>query len=210
MAALIEGGMFETVQERQHVAMGSLELGAQVLGGHVASTPQLSGVPAVGVEVGGHAAFAGSHSSQGGYKARLGRREMGQQVANGPAFVRAGAEPIVGPNAIQDLEEVALGAQKLLAERGFAVGQHDRSLGRTGARVNGTRNVVHVLRQALHRHLVRLASEADAEIWERVPLTSGEWALAEVADWGQPKTGPTGPTKRDEIWFAVTYPPTAW
>ena len=41
-----------------------------------------------------------------------------------------------------------------------------------------------LVREALHRHLVRLKSEADADTWERVPPTKAEEALAEVADWG--------------------------
>jgi hypothetical protein len=41
-----------------------------------------------------------------------------------------------------------------------------------------------LLRQALHRHLVRLASEHDATAWEREPLTTAETDLARVADWG--------------------------
>lgn len=41
-----------------------------------------------------------------------------------------------------------------------------------------------LLRQALHRHLVRLASEIDAATWERLPLDDAERSLAEVADWG--------------------------
>lgn len=41
-----------------------------------------------------------------------------------------------------------------------------------------------LLRDALHGHLVRLASEADAEAWERQPLDAGESSLAEIADWG--------------------------
>jgi Arc/MetJ-type ribon-helix-helix transcriptional regulator len=40
------------------------------------------------------------------------------------------------------------------------------------------------LRDALRRQLLRLASERDAEIWERQPLTASESALAEIADWG--------------------------
>lgn len=35
-----------------------------------------------------------------------------------------------------------------------------------------------------HRHLVRLASEHDADRWEQVPLTSDERSLAQIADWG--------------------------
>jgi len=41
-----------------------------------------------------------------------------------------------------------------------------------------------LLRDALHRHLVRLASEQDATTWARQPLTAAESALATVADWG--------------------------
>lgn len=41
-----------------------------------------------------------------------------------------------------------------------------------------------LLRDALRRHLDRLASEEDADRWEQVPPTAGEQALAEVADWG--------------------------
>lgn len=41
-----------------------------------------------------------------------------------------------------------------------------------------------LLRDALRRHLRRLASELDAETWERHPLNEGEQALAAAADWG--------------------------
>jgi predicted transcriptional regulator len=41
-----------------------------------------------------------------------------------------------------------------------------------------------LLRQALHRHLVRLGSEQDAIAWESEPLTSTETDLARTADWG--------------------------
>jgi predicted transcriptional regulator len=41
-----------------------------------------------------------------------------------------------------------------------------------------------LLREALRRHLHRLASENDALIWEQQPLAKGEGALAGVADWG--------------------------
>jgi predicted transcriptional regulator len=41
-----------------------------------------------------------------------------------------------------------------------------------------------LLREALHRHLVRLRSEIDAEHWERIPLTEAEQSLGKVADWG--------------------------
>lgn len=41
-----------------------------------------------------------------------------------------------------------------------------------------------LLRDALHRHLVRLRSEVDIEAWDAAPLTEDELALAEIADWG--------------------------
>lgn len=41
-----------------------------------------------------------------------------------------------------------------------------------------------LLREALRRHLDRLASEGDADRWELEPLDEGERALAEFADWG--------------------------
>jgi antitoxin MazE2 len=41
-----------------------------------------------------------------------------------------------------------------------------------------------LLRQALHRHLVRLASEQDVVTWQHEPLTAAEAAVASVADWG--------------------------
>ena len=41
-----------------------------------------------------------------------------------------------------------------------------------------------LLREALHRHLVRLASEDDADAWDRLPLDAGERSLSEVATWG--------------------------
>ena len=41
-----------------------------------------------------------------------------------------------------------------------------------------------LLREALRLHLVRLASERDAETWEALPLDAGESSLAEIADWG--------------------------
>ena len=41
-----------------------------------------------------------------------------------------------------------------------------------------------LLRTALHRHLVKLASEEDSRIWLEMPLTDGEFALSAVADWG--------------------------
>lgn len=41
-----------------------------------------------------------------------------------------------------------------------------------------------LLREALHRHLVRLRSEVDARNWESIPLTDAESSLAQIADWG--------------------------
>jgi hypothetical protein len=41
-----------------------------------------------------------------------------------------------------------------------------------------------LLREALHRHLLRLDSENDATTWQNVPLDEGERSLAEIADWG--------------------------
>lgn len=41
-----------------------------------------------------------------------------------------------------------------------------------------------LLRDALHRHLVRLASEDDAATWQDQPLGENEAALAAIADWG--------------------------
>ena len=41
-----------------------------------------------------------------------------------------------------------------------------------------------LLREALHRYLVGLASEFDADFWLATPLSPGELALGEIADWG--------------------------
>ncbi len=41
-----------------------------------------------------------------------------------------------------------------------------------------------LLRDALRRHLLRLASEVDAETWRQMPLDAGEESLAAVAEWG--------------------------
>lgn len=41
-----------------------------------------------------------------------------------------------------------------------------------------------LLREALRRHLDRLASEGDADRWSAAPPDSGERALGLVADWG--------------------------
>jgi predicted transcriptional regulator len=41
-----------------------------------------------------------------------------------------------------------------------------------------------LLRDALRRHLLRLASENDAQTWAEQPLDEGEQSLARIADWG--------------------------
>lgn len=41
-----------------------------------------------------------------------------------------------------------------------------------------------LLREALHRYLIRLRAEDEVEAWLRRPLTPEETSLAEVADWG--------------------------
>lgn len=41
-----------------------------------------------------------------------------------------------------------------------------------------------LLREALHRYLVRLRAEDDVEVWQRTPLTGEETSLAEISDWG--------------------------
>ena len=41
-----------------------------------------------------------------------------------------------------------------------------------------------LLREALHRYLVGLASVLDADLWEAEPLAETESAFTEVADWG--------------------------
>lgn len=41
-----------------------------------------------------------------------------------------------------------------------------------------------LLREALHRYLIRLRAEDEVEAWVRKPITPEETSLAEVADWG--------------------------
>ena len=41
-----------------------------------------------------------------------------------------------------------------------------------------------ILRDALHKHLVRLASEAEADTWAQIPLQDDELALQKIAAWG--------------------------
>jgi hypothetical protein len=53
---------------------------------------------------------------------------------------------------------------------------------RWAARLGARRS--ELLRDAVRRHLLRLASEVDADTYQQHPLTREEFALAEVADWG--------------------------
>jgi len=41
-----------------------------------------------------------------------------------------------------------------------------------------------LLRQALHRHLVRMRAEDDVAAWVAEPLTAEEQSLEAIADWG--------------------------
>ena len=41
-----------------------------------------------------------------------------------------------------------------------------------------------ILRDAVHRHLVVLETEADAERWQQQPATEAERSLEAIADWG--------------------------
>jgi predicted transcriptional regulator len=41
-----------------------------------------------------------------------------------------------------------------------------------------------LLREAVRRHLLRLAGEGDATTWTDHPLDEGERSLAAIADWG--------------------------
>ncbi len=41
-----------------------------------------------------------------------------------------------------------------------------------------------LLREALHRYLVRLRAEDDIKAWTKLPLTADEAAFTEIADWG--------------------------
>ena len=41
-----------------------------------------------------------------------------------------------------------------------------------------------LLREALHRHLTRLASEHDAVTWVDHPLSAEEETLGQIAEWG--------------------------
>ncbi|HEY4607059.1 MAG TPA: ribbon-helix-helix domain-containing protein [Acidimicrobiia bacterium] len=41
-----------------------------------------------------------------------------------------------------------------------------------------------LLRDALHRHLIRLRAELDTEAWLEEPLSGDELSFADIADWG--------------------------
>jgi predicted transcriptional regulator len=41
-----------------------------------------------------------------------------------------------------------------------------------------------ILRDAIHRHLAVLQSEADADRWQQQPATDAERSLEAIADWG--------------------------
>lgn len=41
-----------------------------------------------------------------------------------------------------------------------------------------------LLRDALHRHLVRLRAESEVEAWTQEPLSAEESSLGGVSDWG--------------------------
>lgn len=41
-----------------------------------------------------------------------------------------------------------------------------------------------LLRDALHRHLVRLRAESEVEAWTQEPLSAEESSLRDVSDWG--------------------------
>ena len=41
-----------------------------------------------------------------------------------------------------------------------------------------------LIREALRRHLVNLAAQAEPDLYAASPITSDESALAEIADWG--------------------------
>ena len=61
-----------------------------------------------------------------------------------------------------------------------------------------------LLRQALHRHLVRLASEHDATTWGASPSPPPRPTSHASPTGDPPKSGPTGLMQRGESWFAST------
>jgi Arc/MetJ-type ribon-helix-helix transcriptional regulator len=65
----------------------------------------------------------------------------------------------------------------------FRVDDHDAAESQRWAQRLGV-DRSELLREALRRHLARLASEEDAQTWERVPLDEGESSISGIADWG--------------------------
>lgn len=65
----------------------------------------------------------------------------------------------------------------------FRADEHDAELAREWAERLGV-DRSQLLREALHQHLVRLASELDTARWEALPLDRNETALGSIADWG--------------------------
>lgn len=61
-----------------------------------------------------------------------------------------------------------------------------------------------LLREALHRYLVQLESDLDADRWEQPPSPMPSAPSAPSPTGVRPKTGRTGPMRRGEIWFAAT------
>lgn len=65
----------------------------------------------------------------------------------------------------------------------FRVGEEEAALAQQWADALGI-DKSELLREALHRHLVRLESERDIARWQSTPMGEGEAALAEIAAWG--------------------------
>ena len=65
----------------------------------------------------------------------------------------------------------------------FRVDEADADDARRWARKLGVDRSA-LLRDALRLHLVRLASEHDADAWVLIPATDDERALDGIADWG--------------------------
>ena len=61
-----------------------------------------------------------------------------------------------------------------------------------------------ILRDALHRHLVVLNGEGDAEKWDRHPATEAERSLEHIAEWGPAEDWSDWADAAGEIWFAAT------
>src|SRR2546428_3253172 len=105
---MVKRGVVEAVQEGQHLLMRLLELGPELLRRNVTPAAELSGVPAVRVEVSGNTALAGGHASDRTDKTSFGTGQVGQQVAHGPALVRMQACPAVWPDPIESRQQLLL------------------------------------------------------------------------------------------------------